>query len=101
MLVIWVRVLTTQITQHHKAMSFLGSESLLRRQLKVCVCVELPASPLHKVQEIQKSPTQGFSVGLCDDSNIYEWEVMVIGPDETLYEGGFFKARLSFPKVSC
>jgi ubiquitin-conjugating enzyme E2 G1 len=25
------------------------------------------------------------------------WEVMLVGPSETLYEGGFFKAQLDFP----
>ncbi|KAG8944926.1 Ubiquitin-conjugating enzyme E2 15 [Tulasnella sp. 424] len=35
--------------------------------------------------------------GLVDDNNLLEWEIMIIGPEETLYEGGFFKARLTFP----
>ncbi|KAI3661243.1 hypothetical protein MP638_005680 [Amoeboaphelidium occidentale] len=58
------------------------STLLLKRQLK----------------ELNKNPVEGFSAGLFDDGNIYEWEVMIIGPPETLYEGGFFKTRLSFPK---
>jgi ubiquitin-conjugating enzyme E2 G1 len=41
---------------------------------------------------------EGFSAGLIDDNNIYEWEIMIIGPQNTLYEGGFFKAHLSFPR---
>jgi hypothetical protein len=48
--------------------------------------------------ELTKNPVEGFSAGLADDNNLYEWEVMIIGPPETLYEGGFFKTRLSFPK---
>ena len=48
--------------------------------------------------ELTKNPVEGFSAGLVDDSNIYEWEVMIIGPPDTLYEGGFFKTILSFPK---
>ncbi|CAB50972.1 Ubiquitin conjugating enzyme Ubc15 [Schizosaccharomyces pombe] len=59
-----------------------ASEQLLRKQLK----------------EIQKNPPQGFSVGLVDDKSIFEWEVMIIGPEDTLYEGGFFHATLSFPQ---
>ncbi|KAI9027887.1 ubiquitin-conjugating enzyme/RWD-like protein [Hyaloraphidium curvatum] len=61
-----------------------GSEQaslLLKRQLK----------------ELQKGGSEGFSAGLVDD-NIFEWEVLIIGPPDTLYEGGFFRARLSFPK---
>ncbi|KAI3641097.1 hypothetical protein MIR68_000876 [Amoeboaphelidium protococcarum] len=51
-----------------------------------------------QLRELTKHPIEGFSAGLVDDSNIYEWEIMIIGPTDTLYEGGFFKARLSFPK---
>ena len=58
------------------------SALLLRKQLK----------------ELTKIPVDGFSAGLVDDANIYEWEVMIIGPPDTLYEGGFFKTRLIFPK---
>ncbi|KAG4306059.1 hypothetical protein PORY_000047 [Pneumocystis oryctolagi] len=50
-----------------------------------------------KIDEIQKHPIQGFSAGLIDDNNVYEWEVLIIGPEDTLYEGGFFRCRLSFP----
>nr|KAJ3421146.1 Ubiquitin-conjugating enzyme 13 [Polyrhizophydium stewartii] len=57
------------------------SALLLRRQLK----------------ELSKNPVEGFSAGLADDGNIYEWEVMIMGPEGTPYEGGFFKALLSFP----
>ncbi|KAJ3546738.1 hypothetical protein NMY22_g1939 [Coprinellus aureogranulatus] len=50
-----------------------------------------------QLTELTKKPVEGFSAGLVDESNLYEWEVMIIGPPDTLYEGGFFKARLSFP----
>jgi ubiquitin-conjugating enzyme E2 G1 len=39
----------------------------------------------------------GFSVGLVDDDDIYKWQVIVEGPPETLYEGGFYQATLTFP----
>ncbi|XP_065197437.1 ubiquitin-conjugating enzyme E2 G1-like [Sycon ciliatum] len=51
-----------------------------------------------QLQELNKNPVDGFSAGLLDDDDIYKWEVMIIGPPDTLYEGGFFKAHLSFPK---
>jgi ubiquitin-conjugating enzyme E2 G1 len=47
--------------------------------------------------ELAKNPIDLVSVGLTDDSNIYDWEILIMGPDGTLYEGGFFKARLVFP----
>ncbi|PFH46506.1 hypothetical protein AMATHDRAFT_7742 [Amanita thiersii Skay4041] len=50
-----------------------------------------------QLMELTKHPVEGFSAGLVDENNLYEWEVLVIGPPDTLYEGGFFKARLSFP----
>ncbi|XP_006455870.1 hypothetical protein AGABI2DRAFT_195199 [Agaricus bisporus var. bisporus H97] len=51
-----------------------------------------------QLAELTKSPVEGFSAGLVDDGNLYEWEVMIIGPPDTLYEGGFFKSRLTFPQ---
>jgi len=49
-----------------------------------------------QLKELQKN-SDGFSVGLVDDSNLYEWQVIVEGPPQTLYEGGYFQATLSFP----
>ncbi|KAI8883684.1 ubiquitin conjugating enzyme [Backusella circina FSU 941] len=49
-----------------------------------------------QLKDLQKNPVEGFSAGLVED-NIYEWEILIIGASDTLYEGGFFKARLSFP----
>ena len=37
---------------------------------------------------LTKNPPEGISVGLADDDDMYTWEVMIIGPDGTLYEGG-------------
>lgn len=53
---------------------------------------------LYKRAELNKNPVEGFSAGLIDDNDIYQWEVLIIGPPDTLYEGGFFKAHLQFPK---
>ncbi|KAJ7778516.1 ubiquitin-conjugating enzyme [Mycena metata] len=50
-----------------------------------------------QLTELTKRPVEGFSAGLVDDNDLYEWEILVIGPPDTLYEGGFLKARLSFP----
>lgn len=49
-------------------------------------------------RDMQKNPVQGFSCGLPDESNFYEWEVLIIGPQDTVYEGGFLKAKLTFPQ---
>jgi len=51
-----------------------------------------------QLSELNKHPVEGFSAGLIDDDDIFRWEVMIIGPPDTLYEGGFFKCHLLFPK---
>ncbi|ORZ34946.1 ubiquitin conjugating enzyme E2 [Catenaria anguillulae PL171] len=51
-----------------------------------------------QLKELSKSPHEYFSAGLVDDDNIYVWEILVIPPAGTLYEGGFFKAIMTFPK---
>eukprot|EP01102_Stenamoeba_stenopodia_P014881 TRINITY_DN500_c0_g1_i1.p1 TRINITY_DN500_c0_g1~~TRINITY_DN500_c0_g1_i1.p1 ORF type:complete len:154 (-),score=34.12 TRINITY_DN500_c0_g1_i1:439-900(-) len=50
-----------------------------------------------QLRDIKKSPVEGFSAGLVDDSNVFEWEIIIIGPPDTLYEGGVFKAIMTFP----
>ncbi len=34
--------------------------------------------------DLTKCPVDGFSAGLVDENNIYEWDIMIIGPPETL-----------------
>ena len=45
-----------------------------------------------------KCVDSGFSVGLIDDNDYFKWSVCFQGPEDTLYEGGFFKAILTFPQ---
>lgn len=47
--------------------------------------------------ELARNPPDGVSVGLGEEENIFNWELMIIGPPETLYEGGFFNCKLEFP----
>ncbi|WOL04796.1 hypothetical protein Cni_G13518 [Canna indica] len=58
-----------------------------------------PASLLlqKQLRDLMKNPVDGFSAGLVDDSNVFEWNVTIIGPPDTLYDGGFFNAIMSFP----
>ena len=46
---------------------------------------------------MSRNPPEGVSVGLGDDDNIFNWEILLVGPPDTLYEGAFFKAVLEFP----
>lgn len=38
-------------------------------------------------------------LGPVDESNFFEWECYISGPEGTPFEGGIFPATLSFPKV--
>ncbi|KAK1355356.1 Ubiquitin-conjugating enzyme E2 7 [Heracleum sosnowskyi] len=50
------------------------------------------------LKDLCKNPVDGFSVGLVDESNLFEWSVTIIGPPDTLYDGGFFNAIMTFPQ---
>ncbi|KAM8886657.1 ubiquitin-conjugating enzyme E2 G1-like isoform 1-T2 [Spinachia spinachia] len=66
--------------------------------LRLRTMTEQSALLLRKqLAELNKNPVEGFSAGLIDDDDIYKWEVVIIGPQDTLFEGGFFKAYLTFP----
>ncbi|KAK1926547.1 ubiquitin-conjugating enzyme/RWD-like protein [Papiliotrema laurentii] len=51
-----------------------------------------------ELMRLQKNPVDGFSAGLVDDDNILEWQIVIMGPADTLYEGAILKARLIFPE---
>lgn len=48
--------------------------------------------------ELQRNASESFSAGLVDD-DIYKWEIIIMGPPSTYYEGGYFKARMDFPEA--
>ncbi|POY72863.1 hypothetical protein BMF94_4118 [Rhodotorula taiwanensis] len=50
-----------------------------------------------QLQSLRKNPVDGFSAGLVDDDNIFEWEITIFGPPDSLYEGAFLRATLTFP----
>ncbi|KAI9387642.1 hypothetical protein POPTR_010G206766v4 [Populus trichocarpa] len=51
-----------------------------------------------QLRDLCKNPVDGFSAGLVDETDMFEWSVSIIGPPDTLYDGGFFNAIMSFPK---
>nr|CAD2129186.1 unnamed protein product [Meloidogyne enterolobii]CAD2149823.1 unnamed protein product [Meloidogyne enterolobii] len=51
-----------------------------------------------QLNDLTKNPVDGFSAGLVDESNIYKWQVFIMGPPSSPYEGGNFRAELIFPK---
>uniref|UniRef100_A0A7E4UM45 UBC core domain-containing protein n=1 Tax=Panagrellus redivivus TaxID=6233 RepID=A0A7E4UM45_PANRE len=49
-----------------------------------------------ELKGLQSEPVEGFTV-TCDDNCLFKWTVGIFGPPGTLYQGGYFKAQLSFP----
>lgn len=47
-------------------------------------------------KSLQEEPVEGFCVKLVNEDNLFEWEVAIFGPPDTLYMGGCFK--VSFKK---
>jgi len=50
-----------------------------------------------QLKDLAKHPVEGFSAGPADDSDLFNWDIMIIGPPGTAYEGGMFKAKMTFP----
>ncbi|KAJ1662232.1 Ubiquitin-conjugating enzyme E2 7 [Coemansia sp. RSA 1813] len=50
-----------------------------------------------ELNQLSKGESSSFSVGLVDDDNLFEWNVTLLGPADSYYEGGMFKAVLKFP----
>lgn len=51
-----------------------------------------------QLEQLSKDDTTGFNVGLVDENDIYKWNVVFQGPEGTDYEGGLFRATLTFPE---
>ncbi|KAG0164806.1 hypothetical protein DFQ28_010155 [Apophysomyces sp. BC1034] len=49
-----------------------------------------------QLKELTRNPVPGFVVDLKND-NIFQWDVAIIGSPKTIYEGGYFKATMTFP----
>lgn len=42
-------------------------------------------------KSLLEEPVEGFCVKLVNEDNLFEWEVAIFGPPDTLYMGGCFK----------
>jgi len=51
---------------------------------------------LMEFNKLTKEPVEGFEISLKNE-DIYNWVVVIFGPPKTLYEGGYFKAEMTFP----
>jgi len=48
-------------------------------------------------KNLQEEPLEGIRSRLANEENLFEWEVALFGPPDTLYQGGYFKAQMKFP----
>ena len=66
-----------------------GQQTLLHEiqvlpNLKSLRCVRTTPHSRQFVADLTKSPVEGFSAGLVDDSSLFEWAVTIMGPPDTL-----------------
>ncbi|KAI8913551.1 ubiquitin-conjugating enzyme/RWD-like protein [Gorgonomyces haynaldii] len=52
---------------------------------------------MNEYKELTLNAPDGITAGPLSESNYYEWEALIQGPDGTPYEGGVFSAVLKFP----
>ncbi|KAK9457477.1 hypothetical protein V1511DRAFT_520381 [Dipodascopsis uninucleata] len=48
--------------------------------------------------QLMNEAPDGISAGPVDEDNLFEWECLLQGPEDTPFEGGVFPATLTFPK---
>jgi ubiquitin-conjugating enzyme E2 D/E len=51
----------------------------------------------NELKDLQKDPPSSCSAGPIDN-NIYKWEAILFGPDDSPYAGGVFKISIEFPE---
>ncbi len=52
---------------------------------------------LKNYELFQNDPIDGVSIGMIED-NAFQWDVTVLGPKDSPYEGGIFNAKITFPE---
>ncbi|XP_010158066.1 PREDICTED: ubiquitin-conjugating enzyme E2 G2 [Eurypyga helias] len=57
--------------------------------------VNLPC--LFVLTELTLNPPEGIVAGPMNEENFFEWEALIMGPEDTCFEYGVFPAILSFP----
>ena len=50
-----------------------------------------------ELKNLKEAPVEGVKVKLTSEDNLFEWEVVLFGPPDTLFEGAYIKAKMKFP----
>ena len=50
-----------------------------------------------ELKNLKEDPLEGVKVKLINEDNLFQWEVVLFGPPETLFKGAYIKARMKFP----
>jgi len=50
-----------------------------------------------ELKDLIKNPVGGFKVELADDSDLFNWIIYIQGASGTMFEGGIFKTKMTFP----
>ena len=50
-----------------------------------------------ELTEIQNSPPEGWSAELIEEEDMFKWQGVIKGPDDTPYAGGKFNLWIDFP----
>lgn len=48
---------------------------------------------------LTQDPPEGITAGPVNEDDMFVWEALIQGPEDTPFEGGIFPAELKFPKV--
>jgi ubiquitin-conjugating enzyme E2 G2 len=52
---------------------------------------------MQEYKQMTENPPEGILAGPVSEDNFFVWEAYILGPPDTPYEGGLFKAILTFP----
>lgn len=52
---------------------------------------------IQEYKQYLKDPQGHYSL-VMDQDNIYKWEFILFGPEDSIYEGGAFNGEINFPK---
>ena len=52
-----------------------------------------------ELKSLQEDPLEGIRSRLVNEDNLFEWEVALFGPPDTLYQGGYFKVSKTFSSL--